>query len=85
MDTKQVDIGQGKVVYQYGAVDYFTRKRVVALAPRLNSAQGAAFLRRVVTQLPFPVEAVQSDGGSEFLKDFGPAAEEFKLNHYFNL
>ena len=65
-------------------MDYFTRKRVVALAPRLNSAQGAAFLRRVVTQLPFPVEAVQSDGGSEFLKDFGPAAEEFKLNHYFN-
>ena len=74
-------------------MDYFMRKRVVALAPRLTSAhrlrsgqaQGAAFLRRAIAQFPFPVEAVQSDGGAEFLKDFGPVAEELKLNHYFNL
>jgi len=84
MDTKQVEVGPGKVVYQFGAVDYFTRKRVVALSPRLTSAQGSAFLRRVVAQFPFPVEAIQSDGGSEFLKDFGPVTKELKLSHYFN-
>jgi putative transposase len=84
VDTKQVDIGQGKAVYQFGAVDYFTRKRVVGLAPRLSSAQGAAFLQRIVAGLPFPVEAIQSDGGSEFLKDFGAKVEELKLTHYFN-
>jgi len=84
VDTKQVVAGQGKAVYQFGAIDYFTRKRVVALAPRLTSAQGAAFLQQLVAQFPFTVEAVQSDGGSEFLKDFGPKVEELKLTHYFN-
>tara|TARA_B100001971_G_C18170823_1_gene527012 strand:+ start:611 stop:1294 length:684 start_codon:yes stop_codon:yes gene_type:complete len=84
MDTKHVAIGQGKVVYQFGAVDCFTRKRVVALAPRLTSAQGAAFLKRLVAQFPFPVKAIQSDGGSEFLKEFGPTVEELQLTHYFN-
>ena len=84
LDSRQVPLGQGKVVYQFGAVDCFTRKRVVALAPRLTSAQGAEFLRRMVAQFPFPVEAIQSDGGSEFLKDFGPTVEELQLAHYFN-
>ena len=66
LDSKQVPLGKGKaVVYQFGAVDCFTRKRVVA-------------------QFPFPVQAVQSDGGSEFLKEFGPTAEELQLPHYFN-
>jgi len=84
VDTKQVAAGPGKVVYQFGAVDYFTRKRVVELASRLSSAQGAAFLQRVVAGFPFPVEAVQSDGGGEFLRDFAAMSEELKLVHYFN-
>ncbi len=84
VDIKQVVADRGKVAYQFGAVDCFTRKRVVALAPRLTSAHGAAFLRRVVAQFPFPVEAVQSDGGSECLKGFVPVAKELKLTHYFN-
>ena len=84
VDTKQVAAGPGKVVYEFGAVDYFTRKRVVGLAPQLTSAQGAAFLQRVVAGFPFLVEAVQSDGGAEFLKDFGSKVEELKLTQYFN-
>ncbi|MFH1141254.1 MAG: hypothetical protein V1724_06260 [Chloroflexota bacterium] len=56
----------------------------VALSPRLTSAQGAAFLKRMVAQFPFPLQAIQSDGGSEFLKEFGPTVEELHLAHYFN-
>ena len=84
VDTKQVPVGKGKVLYQFGAVDCFTRKRVVALVPRLTSGHGAAFLKRLVAQFPFSVQAVQSDGGSEFLKEFGPTVEELQLAHYFN-
>ena len=84
VDSRQVPLGRGRVVYQFGAVDCFTRKRVVALAPRLASRDGSAFLQRLVAQFPFPVEAIQSDGGSEFLKEFGPTVEELKLTHYFN-
>lgn len=84
LDSKQVPVGKGKVLYQFGAVDCFTRKRVVALAPRLTSSQGAKFLKQMVAKFPFPVQAVQSDGGSEFLKEFGPTVEELQLAHYFN-
>jgi len=84
LDSRQISLGQGRVVYQFGAVDCFTRKRVVALAPRLTSAQGAAFLQRMVAQFPFPVQSVQSDGGSEFLGTFGPTVEALGLTHYFN-
>ena len=37
-----------------------------------------------MAQFAFPIEAVQSDGGSEFLKDFVSAAEELRLVDYFN-
>jgi len=84
VDSKQVPLGNGVVVYEFGAVDWFTRKRVVALAPRLTSTQGTAFRKRLVAQFPFPVQAVQSDGGSEFLKEFGPVVAELQLTHYFN-
>ena len=49
-----------------------------------TSSQGALFLKHLVATFPFPVQAVQSDGGSEFLGSFGPAVEELHLTHYFN-
>ena len=71
-------------LYQFGAVDCFTRKRVVALAPRLDSHHGAEFLKKVVARFPFQVQAIQSDGGSEFLREFVATASQLRLTHYFN-
>ncbi len=84
MDSKQVRMTNGKTVFQFGAVDCFTRKRVVALASRLTSHQGARFLRKVHSGFPFPIQAIQSDGGSEFLGEFAQTASELKVTHYFN-
>jgi len=84
LDSKQVQLTEGRVVFQFGALDCFTRKRVVALAPRLTSQQGAAFLEKVVATFPFPVQAIQSDGGSEFLGEFTRAVSALKMPHYFN-
>ena len=64
MDSKHVALGNGKVVYQFGHVDYFTRKRLVALAPRLTSHSGAEFLRQVMTQFPFQVQLYSRMGES---------------------
>ncbi|MFA4837074.1 MAG: helix-turn-helix domain-containing protein [Dehalococcoidia bacterium] len=83
IDSKQVSLGKDRVFYM-GAIDCFTRKRVVSLVPRLTSREGSIFLRRVVREFPFPIRAVQSDGGSEFLGVFGLAVNEAKLIHYFN-
>ena len=72
------------LLIQFGAPDCFTRKRVVALAPRLTSQWGTAFLEKVVATFPFPVQALQSDGGSEFLGEFARAVSALKMPHYFN-
>ena len=84
VDSKQVSLGKGRVLFYMGAIDCFTRKRVVGLVPRLTSQEGKVFLGRVVREFPFPLAAIQSDGGSEFLGAFGPAVNELKLLHYFN-
>ena len=84
MDSKHVSIGGGRLVYHFAALDCYTRKRVVGLTRSLSSQQGAEFLRRAVSEFPFEVAAVQSDGGSEFLGAFRLAAEELQLPHYFN-
>ena len=84
MDSKYVQLPNGKTVFQFGAIDCFTRKRVVGLAPSLTSEEGARFLRKVVSGFPFPVQAIQSDGGSEFLGDFTKTVAELQLTHYFN-
>ena len=84
LDSKQVFLGKGEKIYQFGALDCFTRKRVVSLAPQLNSQEGAAFLYRVVSEFPFPIAAIQSDGGSEFLGTFGLAIQELDMVRYFN-
>ncbi|MFQ5473620.1 MAG: helix-turn-helix domain-containing protein [Dehalococcoidia bacterium] len=84
MDSKYVQLASGKTVFQFGAIDCFTRKRVVALSPKLTSRAGAQFLRRVVARFPFPVHAIQSDGGSEFLGEFVQATADLNLPHYFN-
>ena len=50
MDTKYVQLATGGTAFQFGAIDCFTRKRVVALSPKLTSRAGAHFLAR----FPFP-------------------------------
>jgi len=84
MDSKYVQLPGGKTVFQFGAIDCFTRKRVVDLAPSLTSKEGARFLHKVVSGFPFPIQAIQSDGGAEFLGDFTKTVGELRLTHYFN-
>jgi transposase InsO family protein len=84
IDSKQWSLPGCRPLYEFGAIDYFTRKRVVALSPSLKSCQAAAFLERLLESFPFAVLTLQSDNGSEFLGDFGPAVRKLQLTHYFN-
>lgn len=83
IDSKELRFGDRRL-FVLGAVDFFTRKRVVGVVPRLTSGHGAAFLDRVRRSFPFRIEAIQTDGGHEFLGAFGPAAEALGIAHYFN-
>jgi transposase InsO family protein len=57
-------IGPG--LYQYTAVDDCTRIRVLALYPRRTAANSLLFLEYVIEEMPFPIQAIQTDRGREF-------------------
>lgn len=74
MDVCKIDTG----IYQYTAVDDCSRFRVLYTYSRRTAKNSAHFLERVVEQMPFPVQRVQTDRGREF---FGLAFQE-KLREY---
>jgi transposase InsO family protein len=53
-------------LYHYVAVDDCTRYRVLGLFPRRSATHTIAFLERVVEEMPFPIQRVQTDRGREF-------------------
>ena len=83
IDSQELRLGP-HVIFTFAAVDFFTRKRVVSASNRLTSAAGARFLARVQERLPFPVRAVQCDGGHEFRGEFEMAAAAAGIAQYIN-
>ncbi len=56
--------------YQYTAIDDCTRRRILKVFERNNSRSAIQFVDFVCERLPFQVERIQTDNGSEFQKDF---------------
>jgi len=83
LDSQQLRSGR-QAIFTFAAVDFFTRKRVVAAASQLTSTAGARFLALVQERLPFPVRAVQCDGGHEFRGEFALAAAAAGITQYTN-
>jgi transposase InsO family protein len=57
---------------------------VIETFPRASSLNAKTFLSTVINRMPFPVKAVQVDGGSEFKKHFETACEELGLKLFFS-
>jgi putative transposase len=74
MDTCK--IGPGR--YQYTAVDDCTRIRVLAFYQRRSAANMLLFLERVLEELPFPIQRIQTDRGRDF---FALAVQQLLLNY----
>jgi len=83
MDTKHISLMKGRKIYQFTAIDVLTKKRVLKYYSSSASKNGADFLRTCLQRFPFPVRAIQTDNGSEFLKDFDALCKELNLPHYF--
>ena len=62
MDTCKIAPG----IYQYTAIDDCTRYRVLGVYPRRNSQSSIDFLHRVIEEMPFPIQRIQTDRGTEF-------------------
>jgi putative transposase len=83
MDTRHVNLIEGRKIYQFTAIDVLTKQRVLRYYSSLASRNGADFLNNCLTEFPFKIKAIQTDNGPEFLKEFNKLCEKRKLPHYF--
>ena len=70
--------------YTFTAVDLVSRWAFSRTYSSQSSRNGADFLRRLVQAAPFWIVRIQTDNGSEFLKEFGEAVVTQKLVRFFN-
>lgn len=68
MDTMKIARG----VYQYTAIDDCSRFRVLAVYPRRNAPNTLLFLDRVIEEMPFLIQRIQTDRGGEFFAQSVP-------------
>lgn len=65
MDTCKIAPG----VYQYTSVDDYSRYRVLAVFKRRTAANTLIFLDQVVEEMPFAIQRIQTDRGTEFFAE----------------
>ena len=84
VDTLDVRPLPGVVFKQFTARDVVSRWDVIQAHPRATAQTAAQFLDTLQLRMPFPIRAVQVDGGSEFAAEFELACQQRRL-HLFVL
>jgi transposase InsO family protein len=82
IDTVFITIAPGKAIKHFTAYDPVARWTVAKAANRATAAAASLFLDKVLSEMPFEVEAVQVDGGSEFKAEFEEACKKRNLRLY---
>ena len=70
VDTAEIRPLPGLVYKNFVARDVVSRWDVLEVHSRATAQAAASFLDRVLERMPFPVRAIQVDGGSEFRAQF---------------
>jgi transposase-like protein len=79
VDTKEIRMRHGVVRKHFSARDVVSRWDVVEVHSRATSLAAARFLDTLLERFPFPVKALQVDGGSEFAAEFEEACQQKEL------
>ena len=79
IDTKEIRMRGGVILKHFSARDVVSRWDVVEVHRRATSLAAARFLDTLLDRLPFPVRALQEDGGSEFAAEFEEACQQKEL------
>ena len=79
IDTKEIRMRGGVILKHFSARDVVSRWDVVEVHRRATSLAAARFLDTLLDRLPFPVRALQVDGGSEFAAEFEEACQQKEL------
>jgi transposase InsO family protein len=67
--------------YQFTAIDDCTRIRVLRVYPTLNQKTAIQFVDYLASRLPFTIETIQTDNGSEFQSSFHWHVLDKGINH----
>ena len=70
IDTVHIRPSAGPQRRQVTAIDVVSRCAVLGVRSQATAGTAAAFLNELVDRMPFPVQAIQVDGGSEFMAEF---------------
>lgn len=84
VDSLDVRPIPGVVFKQFTARDVVSRWDVIQAHPRATAQTATQFLDTLQHRMPFPIRAVQVDGGSEFAAEFEQACQQRGL-HLFVL
>lgn len=79
-DCVQVDVKEVRVAgtkcFQYTAIDDCTRYRILRLYPRKNQQTSHLFFSTLQAALPFPIQKLQVDNGTEFSLAFALTVQQ---------
>lgn len=84
LDTLDIRPLPGRVLKQFTAYDVISRWTIADLHNRATARTARDALQAVLDRMPFHVNAIQIDGGSEFMGEFETACKELGL-HLFVL
>ncbi|MGH9499671.1 MAG: helix-turn-helix domain-containing protein [Terriglobales bacterium] len=84
VDTMQVRPIPGMIFQQFTARDVISRWDVIQAHHRATAQSATDFLDTLAHRMPFPLRALQVDGGSEFAAEFEQACQQRGL-HLFVL
>ena len=79
MDTLDIHPFPAVHFKHFTARDVISRWDVVEVYPKASSRQAKDFLSHLLARAPFPIRAVQVDGGSEFMAEFEQACQEMQI------
>jgi transposase InsO family protein len=82
IDTMTIARPVGPPIKHFDAYDPFAKWTVARPCRRATAKNAAAFLDKVVAEMPYPVKVVQIDGGSEFMAEFEQACADKNIILY---
>lgn len=82
LDTVHLSLGPGNPVRQFTAYCPVAKWTVAKAYRRATAAAASMFLDKLQAEMPFEVEAIQVDGGSEFMAEFEDACQRRGLKLY---
>ena len=82
IDTLTLNLAPGRTLKHFDAYDVFAKWTVAKPYARATAQNAADFLDKVTAEMPWPVKAIQIDGGSEFMAEFEDACKDRQIPLY---